>query len=183
MGGDKDWLDTSDFIDNISIDFRRDYLYKHFLDLYQLKIKSEIIIKELPKFKHRVSIRSPTWQDRLQEEYEIFNILRERYIERVGFSVYDDLKAIDPQCRKWAAILRLSDRSKGKRIVISLGLTYPRTFPVAKRNIGDMHYTPGAKCFGQLKSTWDKDGSMGIAHFLVIVGYYYAIEKQSYIIR
>lgn len=179
MVGDKDYLDTSEYIDRISIDFRKDYLNKHFLDLYQLKIKSQEIIQDLPKFKNRDSVRSKNWQDRAHEEIEIFNILKTKYIERVGFLVFDGLEALDAQYRKWKAIFHESSDSKEKLITIVLGLTYPRTFPSALKNVGDQHLTPGAKCFGDLKVRWDKNGSMGIPHFLVMVGYYYAIEKQS----
>ena len=181
MGEDKDWLDTSKYMDSISIDFDKDYLSKHFLDLYQLKIKSQVIFKELPNFKNRMGVRSTNWQLRVQEEYEIFNILKERYIERVGFAVFDELKAIDPTSRRWIAIFHQSKESRAGdiRVTITLGLTYPRTFPTALKNVGDRHLTPGAKCFGDLKARWAKDGSMGIPHFLVIVGYYFAIEKQS----
>ena len=179
MGEDKDWLDTSKYIDNISIDFERDYLSKHFLDLYQLKIKSQVIIKELPKFKNKMSVRSANWQNRVQEEYEIFKILKERYIERIGFTVFNDLKAIDSKSRKWTATYYRSKKSRGTKLNITLSLTYPRTFPTALKNVGDRHLTPGKKCFGDLKTRWARDGSMGIPHFLVIIGYYFAIEKQS----
>ncbi|MHA1300279.1 MAG: hypothetical protein ACTSO9_12730 [Candidatus Helarchaeota archaeon] len=179
MGEDRDWLDTSEYIDNISIDFRKDYLYKHFLDLYQLKIKSQAIIQELPKFTNRDSIRSKNWQNRVQEEFDIFNLLRESYIERIGFPVFDNLEAKDTQYRHWSAIFRSQKNAKGKIINIQLGLTYPRSFPIAKKNVGDKHFTPGAKCFGDLKMVWDTKGSMGIPHFLVLIGYYYAIENQA----
>jgi hypothetical protein len=179
MGEDKDWLDTSKYIDSISIDFDRDYLSKHFLDLYQLKIKSQVIIKELPKFKNTMNVRSTNWQKRVEEEYEIFNILKGRYIERIGFAVFNDLKAVDSKSRKWIAMYYRSKQSRGMNVNVTLSLTYPRTFPTALRNVGDRHLTPGAKCFGDLKTRWARDGSMGIPHFLVIIGYYFAIEKQS----
>ncbi|MHA1376805.1 MAG: hypothetical protein ACTSRG_00305 [Candidatus Helarchaeota archaeon] len=179
MSEDKDWFDTSKYMDSISIDFRRDFLHKHFLDLYQLKIKSQEIIEELPKFTNRSSIRSKDWQNRVQEEFEIFNLLKNRYIERLGFPVFDNLQTRDTQYRRWSATFRSNKNIKGKIILIQLGLTYPRSFPIAKKNLGDQHFTPGAKCFGDLKMAWDKNGAMGIPHFLVIVGYYYAIEKQS----
>lgn len=179
MGEDKDWLDTSDYIDRISINFEKDYLSKHFLDLYQLKIKSQVIIKELPKFKNKINVRSANWQSRVQEEYEIFNYLKERYIERIGFAVFDDLKALDSKFRRWSATFYPSKNSRGLNITVILSLTYPRTFPKALKNVGDRHLTPGAKCFGDLQTRWSKDGSMGISHFLVIIGYYFAIEKQS----
>jgi hypothetical protein len=161
LGEDKDYLDTSKYFDGISIDYQRDYLQRHFLDLYQLKIKSREIIHELPKFKYRGSIRSQNWKDRINEEFEIFNLLK------------------DLQNRSWTAIFRSKKSSKGTLITVLLSLTYPRTIPVAQQNVGDRHVTPGAKCFGDLKIRWDQDGSMGIPHFLVLIGYYYAIEKQS----
>ncbi|MFX1298725.1 MAG: hypothetical protein ACFFD2_28180, partial [Promethearchaeota archaeon] len=62
---------------------------------------------------------------------------------------------------------------------IRLPLRYPYEAPIAD-NFGFKHYIQPAgdhrnACLGKIKERWNKDGSMGIAHFLLILSYYTAL--------
>lgn len=176
---DKNTIDLSDFIDSISIDVHKTYIRKHFLTPRQLKIKGAIILEKLPLFDNIFGPRSPKWNERVEEELEIFEYLKEKYVQQVGFPVYDQLNPISGNNRLWTAIFRMKKRSRGRKIEIRLDLRYPHIFPRAKREIRETHTTLGNKCFGELSRRWRKEGKFGIPHFLVILGYYYALEHTS----
>ncbi len=176
---DKNTIDLSDYIDAISIDVHESYIKAHFLTPYQLKIKGDIILEELPLFSNTYGPRSKYWNHRLKEELEIFDFLKEKYVQQVGFPVYDQLEQIESNNRIWKAVFRMSQKSHGRLIEIRLDLGYPRTFPRAKRETREKHVSLGDKCFGELSRRWRVDGKFGIPHFLVILGYYYAMEHTS----
>ena len=176
---DKDSIDLSDYIDSISMDVHKDYIKVHFLTPYQLKIEGAIILEKLPLFDNVYDPRSQKWNERVQEELEIFDFLKEKYIQQVGFAVYDQLEQVTGNNRLWHAVFRLGKRSRGRKIEIRLDLRYPYKFPRAKRDPTEKHVNLGDKCFGELAARWRKDGKFGIPHFLVILGYYYALEHTS----
>ena len=176
---DKDTLDLTDYIDSISMDVQRDYIKVHFLTPYQLKIEGAIILEKLPLFDCVYGPRSQKWNERVQEELEIFEFLKEKYIQQVGFAVYEDLKQVSGTNRVWQAKFHMGKQSRGRKIEIRLDLRYPNQFPRAKRDPKEKHVNLGDKCFGDLARRWRKDGKFGIPHFLVILGYYYALEHSS----
>ncbi len=176
---DKDTIDLSDYIDSISIDVYQSYIHKHFLTPYQLKIKGAIILEKLPLFTNVYDPRSSHWNERVKEELEIFEFLKEKYVQQVGFPVYDGLSQVPGNKRIWTAIFKLGKRSGGRKIEIRLDLRYPYKFPRAKRDVKETHISLDDKCFGVLAERWRSDGKFGIPHFLVILGYYYAIEHTS----
>lgn len=175
---DKNFIDLSDFIDKISIDVYKDYINVHFLTPYQLKIKGAIILEELPLFENIYDPRSPNWAQRVDEELYVFDLLKEKFVQQVGFPVYDQLKTAEND-RVWWTDFRLSKRHRGMKIEIRLGLRYPYEFPRTRSRPGEAHVTLGDKCFGELTRRWRADGKFGIAHFLVILSYYYALEHTA----
>ncbi len=176
---DKNSIDLSDYIDSISIDVYDSYIKKHFLTPLQLKIKGAIILEKLPLFSNVYDPRSRNWHKRVEEELEIFEFLKEKYVQQVGFPVYDQLTQVSDNNRLWHAQFRMGKRSRGRKIEIRLDLRYPYKFPRAKRESRDHHTTLGDKCFGVLVKRWRSDGKFGIPHFLVILSYYYALEHTS----
>ncbi len=176
---DKNTIDLTEYIDSISIDVHEEYIKLHFLTPYQLKIKGAIILEKLPLFHNIYGPRSPKWDKRVQEELEIFNFLKEKYVQQVGFPVYDQLTQMPGNKRVWHVLFRMNERHKGRKIEIRLDLRYPQQFPRAKRDPRERHVSLGDKCFGELRRRWRSDGKFGIPHFLVILGYYYALEYTS----
>ena len=177
---DKSTIDLTDYIDSISIDVHSSYIKKHFLTPRELKIKGAIILEKLPLFDNVYDPRSPKWSERVEEELEIFEYLKEKYVQQVGFPVYDKLTQVSGNNRLWHALFRMGKRNRGRKIEIRLDLRYPYKFPRAKRDIKEKHVSLGDKCFGVLATRWRSDGKFGIPHFLVILGYYYALEYNSY---
>ena len=175
----KDSLDLSEYIDSISMDVYRDYIKVHFLTPRQLKIKGAVILEKLPLFDNVYGPRASKWGTRVQEELEIFDFLKEKYIQQVGFPVYDQLEQVQGNNRMWRAVFRMGKKTKSKQIEIRLDLTYPTRFPRAKRDPRERHVSLSDKCFGELSRRWRKDGRFGIPHFLVILSYYYALEYTS----
>ncbi len=180
---DKNSIDLTKFMDSISIDVQKDYINIHFLTPYQLKLKGEIILEALPLFENVNDSRSPNWNRRVQEELEIFEFLKEKYVQQVGFSVYDQLTPQEGNSRLWQAVFYMGKGTKGRQIVIRLGLGYPHEFPRAQQESAERHVTSGDKCFGELARRWRTDGKFGIPHFLVILGYYYALEHKAHSIK
>lgn len=178
--GDKNSIDLSDYIDSISIDVYDSYIKKHFLTPIQLKIKGAIILEQLPLFDNVYDPRSRNWEKRVEEELEIFEFLKEKFVQQVGFPVYDELTQIDGNNRLWSAHFRMSKKARGRKIEIRLDLRYPYRFPRAKREANERHVSLGDKCLGDLKNRWRSDGKFGIPHFLVILSYYYALEHTSF---
>lgn len=176
---DKSSIDLSDYIDSISIDVHKSYIHKHFLTPYQLKIKGAIILEKLPLFDNVYGPRSPHWNDRVKEELDIFEFLKEKYVQQVGFPVYDKLNPVSGNNRLWNATFRMGKRSRGRKIEIRLDLRYPYKFPRAKRDPKETHVNLNEKCFGELSTRWRPDGKFGISHFLVVLSYYYSIEHGS----
>jgi hypothetical protein len=178
---DKDSIDLGKFIDSISMDVHKDYINVHFLTPYQLKIEGAIILEKLPLFENVAGVRSAQWGQRVEEELRIFEFLKEKYITQVGFPVYDELTQVAGNSRIWQVVFRMgkNSRERGRVIEIRLGMMYPQEFPRAKREAREAHASIGDKCFGELSRRWRKDGKFGIPHFLVILGYYYALEHTS----
>lgn len=176
---DENSIDLTNYIDSISIDIHEDYIKVHFLTPYQLKIKGEIILEELPLFHNVYGPRSPNWNKRVQEEIEIFEFLKEKYVQQVGFAVYDQLSYVSGNNRIWQALFKMGKRNKERKIEIRLDLWYPYRFPRAKADATERHISFNEKCFGELSRRWRNDGKFGISHFLVILGYYYALEHTS----
>ncbi|MHA1266194.1 MAG: hypothetical protein ACTSRS_13255 [Candidatus Helarchaeota archaeon] len=176
---DKNSIDLTDFIDSISIDVYDTYIKRHFLTPLQLKIKGALILEKLPLFRYTDGPRSSRWEKRIDEELEIFEFLKEKYVQQVGFPVYDQLKPIADNKRIWNAVFRMKKRNRGKKIEIRLDLRYPFKFPRARRELTEQHVSLGDKCFGELTRRWRADGKFGIPHFLVILSYYYALEHTS----
>ena len=176
---EKNTIDLTKYIDSISIDIKRDYINVHFLTPYQLKIEGAIILEKLPLFNNVYEPRSPNWNQRIEEELDIFEFLKEKYAQQVGFAVYDQLTQVAGNDRIWQAIFRMGKQSKGRIITIRLGLRYPYEFPKAGRDPSERHVSLGDKCFGELTHRWRKDGKFGIPHFLVILGYYYSLEHEA----
>ena len=176
---EKSSIDLSDFLDKISIDVHKGYISVHFLTPYQLQIKGAVILEELPLFENVYDARSPNWAQRVDEEFYLFNLLREKFIQQVGFAVYDELVQLDGNNRVWQALFRLAKNGRGRKIELRLGLRYPSEFPRARSGPGEAHVTMGDKCFGELTRRWRADGKFGIAHFLVILSYYYALEHTA----
>lgn len=175
---DKNFIDLSDFIDKISIDVQKEYINVNFLTPYQLKIKA--LLEELPLFENVYDPRSPNWSQRVDEELYMFDLLKEQFIQQVGFGVYDHLALVAENNRVWETVFRLSKgQRKGMKIEIRLGLRYPYEFPRTRSSSGEAHVTMGDKCFGELTHRWRADGKFGIAHFLVILSYYYALEHTA----
>lgn len=177
---DKNSIDLTKYIDSISIDVYDSYIKRNFLTPIQLKLKGAIILEELPLFHYIYGPRSQHWKKRVEEELEIFEILKAKYVQQVGFPVYDNLQMVNGNERLWNATFRMAKRSKGKIIEVRLDLTYPNRFPRAKREAVEHHVSLGDKCFGVLAQRWRADGKFGIPHFLVILGYYYALEHSSH---
>ncbi|MHA1130753.1 MAG: hypothetical protein ACTSRC_05710 [Candidatus Helarchaeota archaeon] len=175
----KDVLDLTDYIDTITMDVYNDYIKVHFLTPYQLKIKGKIILRNLPLFDNVYSPRATHWDKRVQEELEIFEFLEEKYVQQVGFPVYDQLSQVSGNNRIWHVNFRLGKNARSKRIEIRLDLTYPYRFPRAKRDSKDRHVSFSEKCFGEIGKRWRSDGRFGIPHFLVLLSYYYALEHTS----
>ncbi len=175
---DKDYLDMRKYFDDISIDMN-EFIRKNFLTPYELKIKSDAIFEELPLFKNIYTPRSTKWNLRVQEEYEIFNILKEKYIHSVGFYVFDNLKHESNNTRIWSADFYFSKGSKPMKLEIRLSILYPKQIPLVQRSEGDFHVSLAYKCFGKLIKRWRIDGRFGLAHFCTMIGYYYALERKS----
>ncbi|NVM54585.1 MAG: hypothetical protein HWN66_12850 [Candidatus Helarchaeota archaeon] len=176
---DKSTIDLTDYMNSISIDVHKNYIKKHFLTPYQLKIKGAVILEKLPLFDNVYGPRSPNWSQRVEEELELFKFLKEKYIQQIGFPVYDRLRQVPGNKRLWHALFRMNKRSKGRKIEIRLDLRYPYRFPRAKRDVKERHVSLNDKCLGELVQRWRSDGKFGIPHFLVILGYYYALEHNS----
>ena len=178
---DKNSIDLSDFIDSISIDVYKDYIHRHFLTPYQLKIKGAIILEKLPLFQNVDGPRSQNWMKRVNEELEVFEFLKEKYVQQVGFAVYDQLTQVAGNNRIWHVHFRMQKaKDVGRKIEIRLGLRYPFEFPKAQKEAREVHIFSENKCFGELSRRWRRDGKFGIPHFLVILSYYYALEHTSY---
>ena len=176
---DKNTIDLSDYMDSISIDVYSSYIKKHFLTPIQLKIKGAIILEKLPLFDNVYDPRSRNWGKRVEEELEIFEFLKEKFVQQVGFPVYDGLAQVSGNNRLWHALFRMNKRSRGRKIELRLDLRYPYKFPRAKRAARETHVNLGEKCLGTLTKRWRADGKFGIPHFLVILSYYFALEHTS----
>ena len=176
---DKDFLDMNKFYDDISVDVKKKYINIHFLTPYELKIKSDAIFEELPLFKNTFGPRSVNnWNDRLTEEIEIFNILKEKYKYSLGFAVFDNLEHVSNN-RIWTVDFHPSKGSKTKKLEIRISIMYPKETPIVGKSVGDRHVSLLAKCFGKLRNRWRNDGKYGLAHFCTMIGYYYALENKS----
>ncbi len=146
-----------------------------------LKTGKEIVEfkeKEIPIFKSIASPTSPNWNSRFKEELEKLEYLRIYCHDQIIF------KEITPdpknsrifQCR---SEFLLDNQIQQVYFQIRLPLRYPYEPPIAD-NFGFRHFIQPAgehrnACLGKIKERWQKDGTMGIAHFLLMLSYYTAL--------
>ncbi|NVM55793.1 MAG: hypothetical protein HWN66_18985 [Candidatus Helarchaeota archaeon] len=133
---------------------------------------------EIPSFKTIASPTSKDWDTRLKEEKEKLEYLKFNCHEQIIF------KEIQPDPKNSRIYNCRSEFILDKETTrvffqIRLPLRYPYECPIAD-NFGFKHYIQPAgdhrnACLGQIKERWNKDGSMGIAHFLLILSYYTAL--------
>lgn len=176
---DDDFLDMRKFLGDITVDVKETFINVNFLTPYELKIKSDAIFEELPLFKATIGFRSKNWPKRVSEEFEIFNILKQKYKYSLGYLVFDDLSHPVNNDRIWYSKFYSKKGSKPINLNIRLPIRYPAQIPLVGRTKGDYHVSLANKCFGKLKNRWRNDGKYGIAHFLTMIGYYYALEKNA----
>ena len=145
-----------------------------------LKTGTQITFKEhqLPRFKTIASPPSPQWRHRLKEEHEKLEYLKIHCHNQIIFKeVQQDLKNSRVfHCRSEFV---LDNHVQQVYFDIRLPLRYPYECPIAD-NFGFKHYIQPAgehrnACLGKIKERWSQDGSMGIAHFLLILSYYTAL--------
>lgn len=180
MTNDNDYIDMDDFLGDISVDIKKAYIDVNFLTPYQLKIKSDAILEKLPLFHNTSGPLSSNWNERLSEEFDIFNILKENYKHSVGFLVFNDLAHKLNNTRLWNCNFYPNKGMKNsQKLEIRLPVRYPKQIPEVARASTDFHATLYNKCFGILKKRWREDGKYGIPHFLIMIGLYYALEWNS----
>ncbi|MBD3230725.1 MAG: hypothetical protein GF329_21280 [Candidatus Lokiarchaeota archaeon] len=176
---DEDFLDMREFLGEITVDIKETFININFLTPYELKIKSDAIFEDLPLFKEKCGFRSKNWQKRVLEEFEIFNILKEKYKYSVGYPVFDDLKHQTNNDRVWYCKFFVKKGGKPINLIIRLPVRYPNQIPTVGKTKGDYHVSLANKCFGKIKNRWRNDGRYGIAHFCPLIGYYYSLEQKS----
>jgi len=167
------------FMDSISLDVKNEYIKVNFLTPYELKIKTDAIFEEIPLFKNIYTPRSNKWSERVSEEIDIFDILKEKYGQSLGFLVFNNLNYQNNNTRIWEVDFYMTKNSKPTELKINLPLRYPFQMPIVEKSTGDYHVSSYKKCFGMLSMRWRRDGKFGLAHFCVMIGYYYALEKMS----
>ncbi|MHA1652230.1 MAG: hypothetical protein ACTSYB_18765 [Candidatus Helarchaeota archaeon] len=142
--------------------------------------KNQLIFKEreIPLFKTVASPTSPNWKIRLKEELEKLEYLRIYCHNQIIFKKIQ----VDPKnSRIFHCRSEFTFNNKIHQIYfqIRLPLRYPYETPIAD-NYGFRHFIQPAgdhrnACLGKIKERWNKDGRMGIAHFLVMLSYYTAL--------
>ena len=145
-----------------------------------LKCGKQLILKEteVPLFKTVASPTSTDWPTRLKEEREKLEYLRFNCHEQIIF------KEVQPDPKNARIYNCKSEFLLNEEIVrvffqIRLPLRYPYECPIAD-NYGFLHYIQPAgdhrnACLGKIKERWKKDGSMGLAHYLLMLSYYTAL--------
>ncbi|NVM30391.1 MAG: hypothetical protein HWN65_16210 [Candidatus Helarchaeota archaeon] len=145
-----------------------------------MKSGKQLILKEteIPPFKTIASPTSKDWIARLKEEKEKLEYLRFNCHEQIIFKeVQPDLK--NSRIYNCKSEFLLGNETKRVFFQIRLPLRYPYECPIAD-NYGFRHFIQPAgdhqnACLGKIKERWAKDGSMGIAHFLLMLSYYTAL--------
>lgn len=145
-----------------------------------LKTGKHLVLNEteIPTFKTIATPSSEEWDARLKEEKEKLEYLKINSHEQI---IFKDVQQ-DPKnsrifhCRSEFV---LGEETTRVFFQVRLPLRYPYQPPIAD-NFGFLHYIQPAgdhrnACLGQIKERWKKDGSMGIAHYLLMLSYYTAL--------
>ncbi|MHA1267623.1 MAG: hypothetical protein ACTSRS_20470 [Candidatus Helarchaeota archaeon] len=133
---------------------------------------------EIPPFKTIASPTSKDWPARLKEEKEKLEYLRFNCHDQI---IFKDIQQDPNNSRIFHCKSEFILKNEVTRVFfqIRLPLRYPYQPPIAD-NFGFLHYIQPAgdhrnACLGQIKERWKKNGSMGIAHFLLMLSYYTAL--------
>ncbi len=142
--------------------------------------KSHLIFKEkeIPLFKTIASPTSQQWGIRIKEELEKIEYLRIYCHDQIIFKEVE-LDSKNSRIFHCKSEFLLNDSIQQVYFQIRLPLRYPYEAPIAD-NYGFRHFIQPAgehrnACLGQVKERWNKDGTMGIAHYLLMLSYYTAL--------
>lgn len=163
---DKYTFDIDAWLDRISIDI--DKIWK----------ETERILFELPLFRTVADPRSRQWNLRAKEEFEIFNKFKDMQHHATGRVTFNHL--VQKRPRVWQCSF-ISPDGDMEILEIRLPIDYPIEPPeVMGRGEHTKPYTHNA-CLGELEKQWSRArGKKGIAHFLVLLGYYISLEEYSH---
>jgi hypothetical protein len=133
---------------------------------------------ELPLFKTIASPTSKNWNARLTEELEKLQYLRTYCHEQIIFKEIE-LDHKNPRIFNCRGEFLIDTQVQQVFFQIRLPMRYPHEMPIAD-NYGFLHYIQPAgehrnACLGKIKERWNEDGSMGVAHFLLMLSYYTAM--------
>ena len=133
---------------------------------------------EIPLFKLVASPTSKDWKARLKEEQEKLEYLRINCPDQIIFKEIR-LNPMNSRIFQVKSEFLFEDKIQKNFFEIRLPLRYPYEPPVAD-NFGFLHYIQPAgdhrnACLGKIRERWNKDGYMGVAHFLLMLSYYTAM--------
>lgn len=133
---------------------------------------------EIPLFKTVASPTSKDWGIRLKEELEKLEYLRINCSDRIIFKEIR-LNPANSRIFHLRSEFPFEDKIQKNSFEVRLPLRYPYEPPIAD-NFGFLHYIQPAgdrrnACLGKIRERWNKDGYMGVAHFLLMLSYYTAL--------
>ncbi|MHA1271527.1 MAG: hypothetical protein ACTSPY_17170 [Candidatus Helarchaeota archaeon] len=136
-------------------------------------------LHRIPPFKNRNGLKD--WDERLKEELEKIEILKKFGKEKIFF---EDI-ILDQKNKR---VFHCLSNIKGRKIDIPIRIPvrYPKEPPVADFAVGPYSFPSGtvrSACLGKIYSKWAKDGSMGIAHFVGMLGSYISLTLFSQPLR
>lgn len=133
---------------------------------------------EIPLFKMVTSPTSRDWAVRLKEELEKLEYLRINCPDQI---IFKEIRVNPANSRIFhvKSEFLFEDKIQQNFFEIRLPIRYPYEPPIAD-NFGFLHYIQPAgdhrnACLGKIKERWNKEGYMGIAHFLLMLSYYTAL--------
>ena len=135
-------------------------------------------VREIPHFRTIAQVNSENWDLRMKEEMEIIEYL---WFYCHDLIIFKDIGPIagNPRVFSCRAVVRLEGGEQQIDFKIRLPLHYPYDVPIAEGFSFGNYFQPADPyknaCLGALKDRWDKTGTMGIAHFLLLLSYYTAL--------
>lgn len=142
--------------------------------------KRNNVLEEVPLFKTVANPGSPMWSNRVEEEFSIFKEWRKICILNNWPLLFRGLDSVPNNPRIFYCFYCPED-SAPVRLSLRLLHKYPKEPPIADRfGIGEFSEPETRNpCLGELKRRWRSNGRMGIAHYLVILGFYLTAVKHS----
>ncbi|MBD3230721.1 MAG: hypothetical protein GF329_21260 [Candidatus Lokiarchaeota archaeon] len=136
-------------------------------------------IRKVPPFKFKFKGNFlKNWKTRLKEELEKIEILEKFGKDKIFFEKI----VLD---KKNNRVFHCLSNIKGKKIdiPIRIPIRYPNQPPVADFAVGRWAFPSGkgirSACLGKIYEKWDSSGSMGVAHFIGMLGSYLALALHS----